>query len=256
MIDLSIVLTTYNDFENFKITFESIINEISFDDEIIIIDSSSNDFAKKYSSSYKNVKYFFQSPKGVFPAMNFGISLCSNQYIQIMCSGDTIIENTLNAVKESISFNKNNFKLFVFSQVYKFDNDTSYSIHPSMNTLFPHQSVICHHTIYEKALYPEKYFLAADQIFFAEIRKEYDVYFEKIKFTSYDMHGLSRKVSLKNSKDIFLIYKKLDRRYIVAFFYAYILPFSRFFIEILFGKKLSFKIGFYFKKLFISEFDY
>ena len=255
-VTFSIIITVFNDFKNFKSTYKSCINQIGLKDEIIIVDSSDNSLALEYINNNKQVSYYYQKPLGVFPAMNFGITKAQNNYIQIICSGDLMMPNTLSFVKEQILNNKQKNEIYVFAQLYKYDSNYSYVINPSNEILFPHQSVVCYKQVYKDSLYNESFVLTADQFFFADARKKYNIYFNNLLFTSYDMHGMSRVVSLTNSKDLYLLYKKLEKGVIKSIFYAFVLPYTRKVFEIIFGKKISFYIGFILKKQFIKEFSF
>lgn len=100
---LSIITINLNNLEGLKQTAESVINQTWKDFEWIIIDGGSTDGSKEYiinlydtlnDSGWNPISYWCSEPdKGIYNAMNKGITKASGEYINFMNSGDCFYEN-------------------------------------------------------------------------------------------------------------------------------------------------------------------
>ena len=92
---ISIITVVFNNKEGIKKTLHSLRNINSDEFQHIIIDGKSNDgtldIIKKYEFTNKIV--ISESDKGIYHAMNKGISLATGNYIVFLNSGDTVTED-------------------------------------------------------------------------------------------------------------------------------------------------------------------
>lgn len=91
MPKISIVIPTYNNFESFKRTFDSVLSQFYQDYEILITDDSTQDDIYNFITSVNliKVKYFRNSPAlGVPENWNEGIRRASGEYIKILHHDD------------------------------------------------------------------------------------------------------------------------------------------------------------------------
>lgn len=102
---LSIITINYNNKDGLQKTIDSINSQTWREFEWIIIDGGSTDgsrdlIEKTAADPSSNVKYWCSEPdKGVYNAMNKGISHCDGDYINCMNSGDVFYDsNTLMTV--------------------------------------------------------------------------------------------------------------------------------------------------------------
>ncbi|MCQ2204769.1 MAG: glycosyltransferase [Bacteroidales bacterium] len=102
---LSIITINYNNKDGLQKTIDSINSQTWREFEWIIIDGGSTDgsrdlIEKTAANPSSNVKYWCSEPdKGVYNAMNKGISHCEGDYINCMNSGDVFYDsNTLMTV--------------------------------------------------------------------------------------------------------------------------------------------------------------
>ena len=97
----SVITITFNAEEFIKQTVESILSQEFNDFEYIIIDGASKDRTLEIINSYedkfreKGIKTSFYSEpdRGLYDAMNKGISKASGKYIWFINAGDTIAES-------------------------------------------------------------------------------------------------------------------------------------------------------------------
>ena len=113
MIKLSIITINYNNASGLSKTMESVISQNFSDFEYIVIDGGSTDgsvdIIKKYA---EKLTFWVSEPdKGIYNAMNKGISMASGEYLLFLNSGDWFVNNEviagvipyLNSVYEIVS---------------------------------------------------------------------------------------------------------------------------------------------------------
>lgn len=93
MVDISIVLTTYNGASRGYLdkTIKSVLNQTYKDYELIIIDDGSVDNTKELCQKFlkdKNIRYLFKKNGGPASARNFGINNSKGSYICILDDDD------------------------------------------------------------------------------------------------------------------------------------------------------------------------
>lgn len=113
---ISIITVIKDDFLGFFITAESIQLQVSRGFEWIIVDGSSgkevSDFVDGLDFTGVSVKYFHQKPKGIYAAMNYGLSVASGIYVWYLNAGDflstcqatNIVEQEFVDLKTSLAF--------------------------------------------------------------------------------------------------------------------------------------------------------
>ena len=87
---LSVIIPCFNFFNSFKKTFNAVLNQKYQPDEIIIIDSSTNDEIKNFVDDFKTIKVniIYERTKNKFPgeARNFGVSLSNCYFVSFLDS--------------------------------------------------------------------------------------------------------------------------------------------------------------------------
>lgn len=105
---LSVITIVYNNVRDIERTLLSILNQTYPNIEYLVIDGASNDgtleILKKHESSL--TKLISEKDKGIYDAMNKGITLASGDYILFMNSGDEIyaldtVEKVFNSSKDA-----------------------------------------------------------------------------------------------------------------------------------------------------------
>jgi glycosyltransferase involved in cell wall biosynthesis len=103
---ISIIITSYNHSKYLPKCIESVINQTYKNLEIIIIDNNSTDNSQEIIQTYAkkdNRIKFYKQDHNIFPsaAMNFGLSVCSGEYISLI-SGDDYCE--LNKISRQLEY--------------------------------------------------------------------------------------------------------------------------------------------------------
>ena len=87
---LSVITICYNEVNGIKNTIESVINQKFRDFEFLVIDGNSTDGTREIVERYKDKIAVFISEKdrGIYSAMNKGLSLARGEYIIFLNGGD------------------------------------------------------------------------------------------------------------------------------------------------------------------------
>jgi glycosyltransferase involved in cell wall biosynthesis len=240
-ITLSIVTPCCNDFENLVSTLTSMRDELNDRDELVIVDSSTD--RERVRALVGSIslpcahRYVWMPPKGIYGAQNRGILETTGEWIQIVNSGDRLclgarreIEKALNAYPD--------VKVHVFRQRGVAPNVASHVFSPTANSVWPHQSIIVHKSVYQKeGLYSEEYRLCADQVYFAKVRRSYQWKLHPFVLTDYLLGGLSSGVAYKNLCEIYSLRRALGQGLVRSIIGSFILPVGRKVLEKAVGQK-------------------
>jgi glycosyltransferase involved in cell wall biosynthesis len=87
---ISVITINFNDRVGLERTFESVFNQTFQDFEYIVIDGGSNDGSKELiEENTEKISYWISEPdKGIYNAMNKGISAAKGDYLLFLNSGD------------------------------------------------------------------------------------------------------------------------------------------------------------------------
>lgn len=101
---ISIITVNLNNSVGLELTIKSVISQVSDDYEYLIIDGGSKDdsleIIKNYSTS--NLFWLSEPDRGVYDAMNKGISKSSGYYLLFLNSGDSFLnENSLQVLLDN-----------------------------------------------------------------------------------------------------------------------------------------------------------
>lgn len=96
-IEISIIIATYNAAVTLRNCLNSIINQLTDEVEILIIDGNSNDDTQKIINEYKQyISYFVSEPdKGIYDAWNKGLLKVKGKYVMFIGSDDKLNNNSL-----------------------------------------------------------------------------------------------------------------------------------------------------------------
>lgn len=97
MCRISVIIPVYNAEKYLSRCLDSVINQITNEDEILLIDDNSTDsspsICEKYEKNYENIKYFRQEKNnGPSKARNLGLEKSEGKYIVFLDSDDFIEE--------------------------------------------------------------------------------------------------------------------------------------------------------------------
>ena len=89
---LSVVTIVYNNVRDIERTMLSVLNQTYHNIEYIVIDGGSTDGTKDIIYNYKSrlAQFISEPDKGIYDAMNKGLSLATGDYVLFMNSGDEL----------------------------------------------------------------------------------------------------------------------------------------------------------------------
>lgn len=92
---VSVIICIYNGEEYIEKCLASVINQTYKHIEIIVVDDGSIDNTYNILKKYPNIKYIYQSNKGLASARNLGISQVNGKYITMLDVDDLYIEDKI-----------------------------------------------------------------------------------------------------------------------------------------------------------------
>lgn len=110
----SIVIPTYNRAEILMVAVDSILKQTFTDWELLVIDDGSTDNTKSRLAEFTSdprVKYVYQDNAKESAARNRGMAMSAGQYVCLLDSDDTFLDNHLSVLYERIE--KENFPVAV-----------------------------------------------------------------------------------------------------------------------------------------------
>lgn len=166
---ISIITINYNNAIGLERTIKSVISQDFKDYEYIIIDGGSNDGSVDIIEKYADeIDFWVSEPdKGIYNAMNKGVSHAHGEYLNFMNSGDCYHANT---VLKEIN-NKLNGEDIIIGRCCNAETKMIYkSLIPGqsvtmmtmMKEMINHQSTFYHYTIFDKHQYDEKFKIISD----------------------------------------------------------------------------------------------
>ena len=127
---ISVAMATYNGEKYIKEQLDSILRQLSSNDEIIISDDGSTDNTVKIINSYKDKRIkLINGPKlGVKKNFENAIKNCNGKYIFLSDQDDIWLDNKVSIILEE--FKKNNCTILLHDAIV-FDSDTNEIIYDS-----------------------------------------------------------------------------------------------------------------------------
>jgi glycosyltransferase involved in cell wall biosynthesis len=174
--NLSVVLITYNNVDQFIKSHESLSEIYDLIEEIIVVDSSTNKAVSKFIDTIEKkskIIYFFEYPQGIYHAMNTSLRFANkNNVIWYLNPGDILInpKGILRLFRKLI----NSDSVWAFGLARKVINSKEEIFPREVNTLLPehiamgrisisHQAMFCEvNSMLELGGFDEKYQITAD----------------------------------------------------------------------------------------------
>tara|TARA_B100000787_G_scaffold163703_1_gene145625 strand:+ start:46 stop:795 length:750 start_codon:yes stop_codon:yes gene_type:complete len=218
---VTVITINYNDSDGLKTTIDSVVNQTYKNYQYLIIDGESTDGSIDVIKSYTQNEFdiVIKKDKGIYHAMNKGVSLASGEWLLFMNSGDVFLD------KDSLSLAMNNTS----DQIDVLYSDWIYAsskkhIHASKkNMTLRHQSVIYRkhlHNIYGTYLVSSGVTIS-DYIFFLSIENTRWKY-HNAPLSICEEYGVSANVSHFYQKiAVDFIFKKYSRIKLVLILILY-----------------------------------
>lgn len=206
---VTVITVVFNSGEYLEDTILSVLNQSYENIEYIIIDGGSTDKTVEIIKNYQNkIDYWVSEPdKGIYDAMNKGISLASGEIISLLNAGDLFTgHQVINSVLKY--FYENNCDILAGSvNRYSWDGKLTFPVHKdysyfSKNVHYTmpvnHPSTFVRKNVYKKVgLYETKYKIAGDYdfVYRAYHDKEINMFLTDQIFVNMLLGGISDQAS-------------------------------------------------------------
>jgi len=107
-VSLSVVLPTYNYSRYIVDSVESVLSQLSSQDELVVIDDGSTDDTHKQLAGYieaEKLNYYYQENAGVSVARNIGVSRAIGDYIIFLDADDQLLPGALDLFRRYVQQN-------------------------------------------------------------------------------------------------------------------------------------------------------
>src|SRR5579884_2302211 len=101
---ISIVIPTYNESATIETTLSALYELISPEDEVIVVDGSSEDNTREIVSAFPQTR-LFTSRRGRATQMNLGADKAINEYILFLHADTSVSAECINKLKNEITLN-------------------------------------------------------------------------------------------------------------------------------------------------------
>ena len=257
---ISIITVVFNDEQKLEKTIQSVLKQLYDYVEYIIIDAGSMDGTLDIIKKYNNqIDYWVSEPdKGLYDAMNKGISLSSG-YILMLNSGDILSSNhTLKNIAEKLVRDD----VIYYGSVWNYNDYVSYEVPPRngikslewiKSNIPPHQGSFIHANIHRKCLYPIEYKIGADAYLLNQLKKSYEMIYLNERITHLILGGKSN--AMTSFKDVYTSF--IDDRKIYKDYYSRLSKPRSFYLGFVHFLKYIFRIFFpdkYYYKIFFAKY--
>lgn len=172
---LSIITVNLNNRYGLQRTIDSVVSQTFTDYEWIVIDGGSTDGSRELIEQYQDhFAYWCSEPdKGIYNAMNKGITHAKGEWLQFLNSGDWLYNET--TLKSIFHENHNGNEDFLYGNYIATINqkvisickpDNQISLNSIIQSKLGHNATFIKKTTFNDSLYNEKYKIVSDWEFF------------------------------------------------------------------------------------------
>lgn len=224
----SIITINFNNKEGLRKTIESVIHQTFDDFEYIIIDGGSTDGSMEVIEEYAKCITYWVSEKdrGIYHAMNKGVSQAHGDYCIFMNSGDFFHDNRVLEIIEALNIQED----ILVGKVYIDGNNTIISPPPPNGELtfyhlfsgaIPHQGSFIRTELLHKYPYDETLRISSDWKFFVQtlILDNVSYRYLDVDVACYNLYGISTIHSEKMKDEKEKVLKELFPQRVLADYY-------------------------------------
>lgn len=161
----TVITVVFNAQNSIEKTIESVLIQSFSDYEYIIIDGGSTDLTINILNKYTNRinKIISEKDKGIYDAMNKGISLARGKWINFLNAGDVFSE-TDTLLNTSIAIEKNSTSnlFYINFKMKNILHTPLLNLNYLLNNMICHQSLFYHYSLFTKYNFDINLQLAAD----------------------------------------------------------------------------------------------
>lgn len=210
---LSIITINYNNLSGLKKTIESVVSQSFKDFEWIVIDGGSTDGSHELIEQHADYFAFWCSEpdKGIYNALNKGLSHAHGDYVQFLNSGDWLYESgTLEKVFATIGIDKQQNDIYYGDNIQVRDNgefipatypdELGFFFFPYGNIC--HQATFYRRTLFDNNPYDESFTIVSDWAMNLNLLFKGFTFKHLNQFIVYfDNHGRSSEANQKHHKE-------------------------------------------------------
>lgn len=244
---ITVITVVYNGEKYIEETIQSVINQTYDNVEYIIIDGGSTDGTLDIIRKYENAIDYWVSEKdrGIYDAMNKGISCATGEWVALINSGDYYALNALKTIVEIV--NKNPTCKIIFGAcTYIYPNSEVIHKHTPINTPYAfmsHPSTFTKKSVHDFfGLYDIRYKVFADALFFLHTSKTAEKQYTDKNLSYMREGGTSTILKLSVATELFRLYRIFGFSRTYSLIKAFICPTLKTILIFLIGKKSTFKI--------------
>lgn len=195
----SIITINYNNAEGLERTIKSVTSQDYTDYEYIVIDGGSTDGSADVIQKYADkITFWVSEPdRGIYNAMNKGISHAHGEYLNFMNSGDCLHSTDVLSKLSAESHTED----IIFGAYYNPENnltktyphDAEITCLTLLNDSFNHQATFYKRSLFEKRQYDETYRIQSDSKFNFQsiVQDNCSVVITDLVIADYDYDGIS-----------------------------------------------------------------
>lgn len=215
MIRYSIITVNRNNADGLKKTIKSVICQTCTDYEYVIIDGGSTDGSVDVIREFEDrITYWIsENDKGIYNAMNKGISVSTGDYLLFLNSGDVFYNDH---VLELVNQTHTNSDLLIGRESLGGAKPSTFSPQEiTMMSLFkkplPHQATFISKKLFENCLYDENYSIVADWKFWIQklIIENCTYEYLNVIVDIFDTNGVSLNSNGRGEKECERMFKEL-----------------------------------------------
>ena len=218
---ISFVVPTMNNHGELKRTIKSLSNALKCGCQVVVVDSGEKPISESHLCEWtvdaKHVLIIHSQPRGIYYAINEGITSATGEWLVVMTAGDGLLPGAENIILSSLS-DKN--KILVFDQQVR-DSQCRpvYTFKSTDKSLWPTQSVVINRSVYQ-ALggYDTAFSNISDQRFFWQARKEFHFGVFRNTVSYFCLGGLSSTISVGLLSEQFILSRYLGKNRITSTF--------------------------------------